>query len=184
MKGESAERMGVDDSDLAARARGGDQKAFKGLLERHYDLMYRVAYRFLGSRAEAEDVAQEVCLALADKLVFFKGESRFETWAYRIVVNQCRDFQKRRAKLWKVQAAFVAETRRERRDWADSEARVRWLYAALDKLEPAYKETALLVLAEELSQAQVGEILGVKEGTIAWRMNEVKKRLKEMAKHD
>jgi RNA polymerase sigma-70 factor (ECF subfamily) len=175
--------MGADEECLAARARGGDQRAFKALLERHYDLIYRVAYRFLGAKAEAEDVAQEVCLALADKLVSFKGESRFETWVYRLTVNACRDHQRRKASLWKAQAAFVAEAEHAARDWAESEARVRWLYAALDRLEPTYKETALLVLAEDLSHGQVGEILGVKEGTVAWRMNEVRKRLKEMANH-
>jgi RNA polymerase sigma-70 factor (ECF subfamily) len=175
--------MGADDSGLVAKARGGDRRAFKGLLERHYDLIYRLAYRFLGTRPEAEDVAQEVCLAVASKLATFNGESRFETWLYRIVVNHCRDFAKRRAKLREVQGAFVTEVERDARDWADSAARVRWLYAAIDQLAPQYKETALLVLAEDLSHAQAGEILGVKEGTIAWRMNEVKKRLKEMAKH-
>jgi len=66
-------------------------------------------------------------------------------------------------------------------DWADSEMRLRWLYGAIGRLDPALKETALLVLAEDLNHAQVGEILGVRESTVSWRMHEVRKRLKAMA---
>ena len=53
---------------------------------------------------------------------------------------------------------------------------------ALDRLEPALKETALLVLAEDMSHAQAGEVLGVAESTVSWRMYEVKKRLKTIAR--
>ena len=67
-------------------------------------------------------------------------------------------------------------------DWADSSDKVRWLYRSLDRLDPTLKETALLVLAEEMSHAQAGEVLGVAESTVSWRMHEVKKRLKTIAR--
>ena len=51
-----------------------------------------------------------------------------------------------------------------------------------DGLDPALKETALLVIAEDMSHAQAGEILGVKEATVSWRMHEIRKRLKMMAR--
>jgi RNA polymerase sigma-70 factor (ECF subfamily) len=54
----------------------------------------------------------------------------------------------------------------------------------MDALEPAFKETALLVLAEDLSHAEAGAVLGVKESTVSWRMHEVKKKLKAMAEHE
>jgi len=50
--------MSASDLDLARRAKDGDREAFRHLLERHYDTVYRVAYRFFGNAAEAEDVAQ------------------------------------------------------------------------------------------------------------------------------
>ncbi|CAN5305430.1 RNA polymerase sigma factor [soil metagenome] len=172
--------MDVTDHDLARKAGKGDRAAFRHLLERHYALLYRVAYRFLGNAAEAEDVAQEVALVLASRIAGFDGRARFTTWLYQVTVNACRDHVRRRASIARMQSAFVDVAAAREADWADSGARVRWLYRALDALDPALKETALLVLAEELSHAETGAILGIKENTVSWRMHEVRKRLKTM----
>ena len=58
----------TDDSALAAAATAGDREAFRRLVERHYDLIYRIAYRYVGAAADAEDIAQDVCVTLATKL--------------------------------------------------------------------------------------------------------------------
>ena len=54
----------------------------------------------------------------------------------------------------------------------------------LFRSDPALKETALLVLTEDMSHAEAGEVLGIAESTVSWRMHEAKKRLKKMAKDD
>ena len=176
--------MDVTDHDLALRARTGDRAAFRLLLERPYGLLYRVAYRFFGNAAEAEDVAQDIALGLASRIGGFRGESRFTTWVYQVALNACRDHARRRASSARMQAGFADVSAARAADWADSEARVAWLYRALDGLEASLKETALLVLAENLSHAEAGSVLGVKENTVSWRMHEVRKRLKTMARHD
>jgi RNA polymerase sigma-70 factor (ECF subfamily) len=174
----------TSDEDLAGAAAQGDGAAFRRLLERHYDRVFRLGYRFLGSRAEAEDAAQEICLALASKIKGFGGRSRFATWLYTVALNHCRDRRRKGIAALKYESAYVEEGERRQADWADSDKRARWLYRALDRLNPALKETALLVLAEEMSHAQAGTILGVKEATVSWRMHEVKKRLKAMAQDE
>jgi RNA polymerase sigma-70 factor (ECF subfamily) len=174
----------TSDEDLASAAAQGDGAAFRRLIERHYDRVYRLAYRFLGSRAEAEDAAQDICLALAGKVRSFGGRSRFSTWLYALAMNACRDRMRKRAGTLHHEGAYAAAAEMRLADWADSDRRTRWLYQALDRLDPALKETALLVLAEEMSHAEAGAVLGVKESTVSWRMHEVKKRLQAMAKHD
>src|SRR3954470_22115710 len=86
----------TDDSELVAAAIAGDREAFRRLVERHYDMIYRVAYRYVGSAADAEDIAQDVCIALATKLGRFQNRSRFSTWLVSIAINRCRDFLRRR----------------------------------------------------------------------------------------
>ena len=172
------------DQELALEAAKGDAAAFRALLERHYDLLFRVAYRFLGRRADAEDVAQEVAIGLASKIRQFRGEARFTTWIYRVVLNACRDHGRGAAGQSRLTLAFVEADERRQADWADSGERVRWLYQALDRLGGDLKETALLVLAEDMSHAEAGEILGVKESTVSWRMHELRKKLKVMAGQD
>jgi DNA-directed RNA polymerase specialized sigma24 family protein len=83
------------DRDLVARACGGDRDAFERLLRQHYDRMHRVAWRLTGSGADAEDIAQDVCCALVEKIASFKGEAKFTTWLTGIVVNACRDHRRR-----------------------------------------------------------------------------------------
>ena len=76
---------------LPPRRLRGDREAFRRLVERHYAMIYRVAYRYVGSAADAEDIAQDVCVALATRLEKFGGRSRFSTWLVAIVINRCRD---------------------------------------------------------------------------------------------
>jgi len=172
------------DETLARQAGAGDRPALQRLLERHHDTAFRFSYRLLGSRADAQDVAQEVCILLVRHIGSFRGQSRFSTWLYQLVLNACRDHRRRQGRLRELQQGFAAIDADGRADWADSEARVRWLYLALDGLKPDLKETALLILAEEVTQEDAASILGISAGTVAWRMSEVKKRLRAMADHD
>jgi RNA polymerase sigma-70 factor (ECF subfamily) len=173
--------MGASDLDLVRLAQDGDRAAFRLLLERHYATLYRVAFRFLGSRAEAEDAAQEMAMTLAEKIGGFRARSRFSTWIYQIALNHCRDHARRRKSLGRIEAAFVEVEAQRSADWADSGRRLAWLYQAIDLQKPDLKETALLVLAEDMSHAEAGEVLGIKEATVSWRMHEIRKQLREMA---
>jgi RNA polymerase sigma-70 factor (ECF subfamily) len=173
--------MRASDLDLVRLAQDGDRAAFRVLLERHYGMLYRVAYRFLGNRAEAEDAAQEMAMTLAEKIGSFAGRSRFSTWLYQIALNQCRDHARRQKSQGRVQAAFIEVEASRSADWADSDLRLKWLYQTIDRLKPDLKETALLVLAEDMSHAEAGDVLGIKEATVSWRMHEVRKQLSQMA---
>ena len=176
--------MSGTDEILAHRAGAGDRPALQRLLERHHDTTFRFSYRLLGSRADAQDVAQEVCIRLVERIASFRGDSRFSTWLYQLVLNACRDHQRRQGRLRDMQQGFAAFQSDDAANWADSDARVRWLYQALDRLKPDLKETALLILGEEVTQDDAATILGISAGTVAWRMSEVKKRLRAMAEHD
>ncbi len=161
-------------------AKKGDSSAFQQLLEGHYNMMYRVAYRFTGQAQDAEDIAQEVCVGLTHKLQSFNGKSSFSTWLYRVVVNSCRDYQKKRSAHRRLEGGYVDFEQNLQSDKNDSNKKLLWLYRTIANLEQSLKETALLVLTEELSHAEAGKILGCAESTISWRMHEVRKHLKNV----
>src|SRR5262245_66307069 len=94
----------VPDADLVARAGSGERAAFEALLRRHYERIRRIAWRLTGSGSDADDIAQEVCCALIEKLQGFRGEAKFTTWLYGIVVNACRDHGRRRQTLKRFRA--------------------------------------------------------------------------------
>jgi RNA polymerase sigma-70 factor (ECF subfamily) len=174
-------RMMTDDDELAMRAGAGDAQAFRVLLERHYDRLYRIAFRFFGNREDAEDVVQDICLALPKKLRSFEGRSRFTTWIYQVVVNACRDRLRSRASRNTLDETYGELSALLQAGHEATRAQVRWLYEMLERLGADLRETAILVLGEEMTHAQAGEVLGIKEATVSWRMHEIRKQLKALA---
>ncbi len=86
------------DSDLMAEIRQASHEAYSCLVRRHADRYYRLAYRFLRERAEAEDIVQHVFLRLWEKPEMWdpRKNTQFTTWLHRVVVNACLDKLKKR----------------------------------------------------------------------------------------
>jgi RNA polymerase sigma-70 factor (ECF subfamily) len=78
------------DGDLVAALRAGDEVAFRAMVSHHHGAMVRVASYYVGSRAVAEEVAQETWLAVIKGLDGFEGRSSLRTWIFRILSNQAR----------------------------------------------------------------------------------------------
>ena len=87
------------DQDLARRAANGEAAAFASLLERHYDRIHRVAWRLTGTRTDAEDVAQDVCVKLATAIRSFRGDAEVSTWIWRITYNAATDILRSRQRV-------------------------------------------------------------------------------------
>lgn len=176
--------METPDEILATAAAGGDRSAFTALVERHYDRIYGLAYRLVGRQAEAQDLAQDICAALPVKLRHWRGEARFTTWLYRVVINSAHDLRRRQATHAKAASGWGDwETARQDEIKVQAEAQD-WLAQAMARLSVELRDTVALVLGEEMTQAEAGAVLGISEGTVAWRMSEVKKRLRTMAAED
>src|SRR5437588_8379086 len=89
-------RMPVDDAAAVAEARGGNEEAFRVLVERHSRSIYRVAYRMTGRPEDAEDVVQETFIRAFRQLSRFEARANFATWLYRIAFNCAIDFMRAR----------------------------------------------------------------------------------------
>ncbi|MEO1637851.1 MAG: RNA polymerase sigma factor [Pseudomonadota bacterium] len=171
--------MTVTDEDLAKAATGGDAAAFASLLERQYDRLFAVAFRLTGSRAEAEDLTQDVCAALPAKLASYRGQSRVSTWLYRVVVNTAHDRRRRQATHGRAATGWGDwEVNRRAADTADA-AQLDWLTQAMNQLPEDLRDTLALCL-DDMTHAQVGEVLGISEGTVSWRISEAKKALRQI----
>ena len=87
-----------DDEELLALVQDGSRPAFAELVTRHTDRFYRLAYRYVQSRETAEDLVQDAFLKLWEDPAKWQSHrgTKFTTWFYRIVVNLCLDWQKRK----------------------------------------------------------------------------------------
>lgn len=167
---------GVTDNDLVDRASRGDRAAFEALLRRHYDLMHRVAWRVTGSQTDAQDICQDVCCALVERIASFRGEAKFTTWLIGIVRNACHDYYRRSSALTRLkgQLAVLAGTAVQP-DGRDLFRRS-WLASELARLEPVLRETVVLVVGEGMTHAEAAQALGVAESTVSGRMYEVRQK--------
>lgn len=171
-------RMTTTDEDLALAAASGDGAAFACLLDRHYDRLFAFCFRLTGTRVEAEDLTQDICAALPAKLKSYQRRARVTTWLYRVAVNAAHDQRRKRASYLKATTGWG--------DWelnrtaAEKEETIKkdWLMAAMMALNDDLRDTLALVL-DGMTHGQAAEILEVSEGTIAWRISEAKKRLKD-----
>lgn len=165
------------DTRLLAAAVAGDRQAFAELLRLNYDRIHGLAWQLTGSRADADDIAQDVCCILVEKLAGFRGEAKFTTWLCGITVNASRDLRRRRRSFSGLteRLGVLAGLARQPdgRDVYDAI----WLQSAIARLKPAYRDAALLVTGQQLTHKEAADILGVAEATISWRMHEVRRLL-------
>jgi RNA polymerase sigma-70 factor (ECF subfamily) len=172
-------RMTVPDENLAIAAAQGDGAAFAALLERHYDRLFSLAWRLTGARAEAEDLVQDVCERLPGKLRSFRGEARFTTWLWRVAVNAAHDRRRRAATRARACEGWGEWELSREAALVEGREREAWLMAAVARLPADLRDTLALVL-DDLSHAECGQVLGLSEGTVSWRVSEAKRRLRDM----
>jgi RNA polymerase sigma-70 factor, ECF subfamily len=164
------------DEDLIERAQNGDRHAFGLLLERHYDFVHSIAWRWSGHAVDAEDIAQTVCLKLAQAIRAFRGASRFRTWLYTLTVNAARDHQRSRSRERRNAANYLADPTSDAAN--DNHDQAEALWAAVRQLPEKQGDAVLLVYGEGLSHAGAGDVMGCSETTVSWHVHEARKRLK------
>lgn len=166
-----------DDALIIKAAVAGDRNAFAALLRRHYDRIHGLAWHLTGSRADADDIAQDVCCILAERLGDFRGEAKFTTWLCSIVYNACRDFRRRRSAFarftGKLSVMAGLAKGPDGRDLYDAI----WVESAIARLKPELRDTAILVAAQQLTHGEAAQILGIAEATVSWRMHEIRRQL-------
>lgn len=170
------------------------RQALGELYDRHAEGVLNVVWRLTGDWATAEDVTQEVFLALPGRIASFRGESALAAWLYRVAVNRAIDLRRHGARR---PAARLSQVRDEELVGAhppqgaeaaepevtESDPRARAVQAALLGLSPKLRAIAVLRYVEGLSYEQLAEVLGVRLGTIKSRLSRAHDALALRLKH-
>ncbi|HXV33792.1 MAG TPA: sigma-70 family RNA polymerase sigma factor [Gaiellaceae bacterium] len=158
---------GMDaDELLVRRAQKGERYAFEKLVEAHQQRMYTLAARVLGSREDAADAVQEALVRAWLALPKFRGEARFSTWLYRIVVNSAHDVRAKRRDRTAEEPPDPADPRDR---FAEQELSNE-LQLALNALDETYRVAVVLYDVLGCSYAEIAEMTGVPEGTVKSRI--------------
>jgi len=172
-----------DDQRLIECLRAGSEAAYEELLARFQQPVYALSFRLLNNPSEASDVVQEVFLKVFRNIDNFRGQSSLKTWVYRITVNEAHNarrwfFRHRRREVeldtdprevrdWK---ETIADNGRSPFDVAFDREQAGIIEAALDKINPVFREAVVLRDITGLSYEEVAEILSVSLGTVKSRI--------------
>ena len=154
--------------------RQGDRDAFRVVYEAYKDKVYSMAlYFFHGDTALAADVTQQVFLKLLGSIVQFRGESGFSTWLYRFVVNACLDATRSRgvARLADPAVLDLLAAPGSQEDAASSAQMAASVRAAVSSLAPKIRIAILLRYFEDLSYAEMADVLKCSIGTVGSRLS-------------
>jgi RNA polymerase sigma-70 factor, ECF subfamily len=180
----------AEENRLIARCLAGEVEAFRPLVQRYQRLAFSVAFRMLGSRADAEDIAQQAFVDAFNALERFRGEGRthaFSTWLLRIAVNRSKDILKSRRRTEEPldrdvpggEAAFAYDPPTPEANASRGERRER-LEAALLELPTKYREVLILRDAEDLSYEEIRAILQLPLTTLKIRVIRARAMLRDL----
>ena len=167
-------------SQVIVACQSGDREALRSLFEAYRDRVYSIAlYALAGDEGAAADMTQQVFLKLMTRIGQFRGDAEFTTWLYRLVVNTCRDEQRKQRRLVAMPDLALVKTSAKETP-AKSYARreiAELVQTAVTSLKPKLRWPIVLKYSEELSYEEIAAVLGCSKGTVASRLNRAHRAL-------
>lgn len=172
------------EAELVRRARAGDQQAFADLVLEHQQFVYNLALRSLNDSLEAEDISQEAFVRAWLALPNFRGQSRFRTWLYRIVTNLCYNrIPRLRSELCALGddpiLEIPAEAHSDPLAGLEAAERRAFLHRQIDALPESYRLLLSLRFQQDLSYAEIAEVVSMPIGTVKTGLFRARERLRE-----
>lgn len=152
------------------------KKQFVNLIEQNKALIYKFCYMYANETETPDDLFQEVVINLWKGYPDFRGESKIQTWMYRISLNTCITFLRKSGKRPKTQALTD-----EQLEYAESGdlSSIKELYSLINKLN-AFEKAIILLYLEDRSYDEIGQIVGITKSNVGVRIKRIKEKLSQM----
>jgi len=180
----------LSDEDLVKKVREGNDKAFEILVKRYEAKIYALILRFIDNQSTASDILQETFLKVYRSLNNFRGDAKFSTWLYKIAVNFCLMYKRKKGKTVSLDSPVNSdsgeEIKRELPDWSitpevsteNIELRKK-LEGAISMLSEEYKSVIILHDIQGLSNKEVSRILNISIPAVKSRVHRARLFLRE-----
>ena len=154
-----------------------DEKEFEQLVKKHKNTIYTVCFMFSKDSEEVNDFFQEVLINIWQGLPSFKGQSKMETWIWRISLNTCISCERKKKKNATVPLTMDVDFFEDK----DADAQqVRMLYDRVHRLKPFDRAIVLLWL-EGIAYDEIAAIVGITTSNVATRLFRIREQLKQMS---
>lgn len=180
----------IDDQLLAKKAAAGDAGAFETLVLKYQSQIYNLCFRMTGNSEDAADLAQESFLKAWNNLPGFHFEAAFSTWLYRLASNTCLDYLRSAKRHPQVSLTVEDDDGAETtldvpdpaptpEDAAITAEEQRLLVWAMNALEPEQRQILTLRVVNEMSYADIAQVLCIQEGTVKSRLSRARDALRK-----
>jgi len=163
---------GLNDNEIISKVLAGDQQAYALLVDRYQQYVFTLTLRFLKTREDAEEVAQDVFIKVYRSLADFRGASKFSTWLYTIVNTSCITFlRKKRLETHSLddEKVFAVADNLDggmRANQVEQKSRIAMVNQAIQMLSADDSKIITLFYKGEQSLDEIGEILGMEPNTV------------------
>lgn len=178
------------EKDLVRRAKRGDISAFEDLISGYEKKVYNTAYRFFNNAEDAMDVSQEIFIKVFTSLRRFREDSSFSTWLYRIAVNTCIDFlRKKREDVLPIKEEIVMDDKTKLgfqtelpEEFVEKQEAKQAIMKAISTLPEEQRICIILRDVQGFSYTEISDILSCSLGTVKSRLFRGRRALKENLK--
>ena len=183
--------ISIEEAGIIKRAQNGSESDFEALILSCQGKAYSIAYRYLNNQEDSLDALQESFIKVYRSIGSFKGNSSFQTWVYRIVVNTCYDMLRKKKSRIQADSLYkndgndeymieVPDNDKGPEDLAVEKEENSFIFSCLEKLPLDHKEIIVLRDIEGFSYEEIADILSITMGTVKSRISRGRLALREI----
>ncbi|MAX68113.1 MAG: RNA polymerase subunit sigma-70 [Flavobacteriales bacterium] len=164
----------------------------KSFYDKHKTLVYNLALNYCGNKEYAEEITQDVFLAVFKKMSIFRHESKIETWIYRIAINKSLDYLKAKKRFKRnfindgISIDQVSQTKFSDFNHPgvllESKEKIQEIYSCINRLPEDYRAVIILLKIENRTYKEVSEIMKISIKAVESLFNRAKKKLDALIK--
>ncbi len=175
----------AEDMALVERAREGDRKAFRALVDQYQDSVTLTVVSMLGRSSEVDDVVQEAFIRCYQTLNKFRGDASFATYIKKIAINKSLDILRRRKRFFgrllsRDDPGYVVNEPAAESGSVEEQERSRLVHQAIATLPDKHRAVVVLRMIEGYSTEETAQMLDLPYGTVLSRLSRAQKKLKDV----
>ena len=190
------DNISLDDESLVRQCQHGDSEAMSCLVVKYQDRVYNTILKICKNRDDAAELTQDTFVKVLESITSFRGQSSFYTWLFRVAVNMTLNHCRRKFKLSPVSldatneglekdrerlAAMLADTdQNDPAKVAQQKELVRVVTDMIEQLPEDYRVILVLRDIEQMTYAQIAEVLELEDGTVKSRLSRARASLREL----
>jgi len=168
----------MEEKEFVERLKRGDENAYREFMALYKDAVYRIIYSFSGMASEIDDIAQDVFIAVFRKIHKFRLDSSLSTWLYRVTINKCKDYLRKRRTATVALNDSIISPRPDISETLLNEARGKALLATLSA---KFRSVVILREIEGMSYDDIARTLKIPLGRVKIMLFRARKQMKEAA---